>query len=57
MLVVVVFVVVLVFTPICFRSVLIPLRLLLTIAVTMTWVSGLTVFVFQKVLGFDGIYW
>ena len=40
-----------------FRSLLIPLRLILTVAVTLVAVGGATVLVFQRALGMDGVYW
>ena len=40
-----------------FRSVLIPIRLLGTVAVTLVVVAGSTVGLYQFALGLDGIYW
>lgn len=40
-----------------FRSLLIPIRLLLTILVTLVVVSGGAVLVYQELMGLDGLYW
>ena len=40
-----------------FRSLILSVRLLLTIGVTMFWVSCSTVVLFQEILGQSGIYW
>jgi hypothetical protein len=44
-------------TGLAFRSILIPLRLLLTVAVTLVFVAGTTQVVFQQAMGLDGVYW
>jgi predicted RND superfamily exporter protein len=44
-------------TGLAFRSVVIPLRLLVTVMVTLVVVAGTTVLVFQVILGQPGIYW
>lgn len=40
-----------------FRSCLIPVRLLGTVVVTLLFVAGSTVLMYQYILGYDGIYW
>lgn len=40
-----------------FCSLLVPLRLLLTIVVTLVWVAGASAFVWQTLFRFDGLYW
>ena len=40
-----------------FRSCLIPVRLLGTVVVTLIFVAGSTVLMYQYILGYDGIYW
>ena len=40
-----------------FRSCLIPIRLLGTVVVTLLYVGGCSVLMYQYVLGYDGIYW
>ena len=50
-------VVVFVMAGLAFQSCLIPLRLLGTVIVTLIFVSGSTVLMYQYILGYDGIYW
>ena len=54
---IIIFTVVFMMTGLAFRSVLIPLRLLLTVIVTLVFVVGTVQLVFQEFLGLDGIYW
>ena len=53
----VIVVVVFAMTGLAFRSCLIPLRLLLTVAVTLVFVVGVIKVAFQDILGLDGVYW
>ena len=57
MMVAVIITVVFLMTGLAFRSILIPLRLLLTVAVTLVFVAGTTQVVFQQAMGLDGVYW
>ena len=50
-------VVVFVMAGLAFRSCLIPIRLLGTVIVTLLYVAGCTVLMYQYILGYDGIYW
>ena len=50
-------VVVVLFVGIAFRSLLIPMRLVLTIAATLLFTTGATVLTYQVLGGWDGIYW
>jgi uncharacterized membrane protein YdfJ with MMPL/SSD domain len=54
---VVILVVVFVMSGLAFRSCLIPIRLLGTVVVTLIFVAGSTVLMYQYILGYDGIYW
>ena len=50
-------IVVFVMAGLAFRSCLIPIRLLGTVIVTLIFVAGSTVLMYQYILGYDGIYW
>lgn len=54
---VVALVVILLASAVAFRSLLIPLRLLLTILVTLVWCAAAAVVVYQDLGGMDGVYW
>ena len=42
---------------VAFRSLLLSVRLMLTVAITLAWVGGLCQLLFQQIMGYDGMYY